>query len=130
MRLTGSHYCVWLIPYFQIHIPGLQRFRKLAMFGNIHFDTMVPFRTATATLEDPFERNQSILGHSKSLPAEDPSKYPSIRKPVELEVQSEQDDRDSIGGAWFPYTVLILSPILIPIALVTMGAMVIQVRCL
>ena len=101
------------------------------MFGNIHFDTMVPFRTATATLEDPFERNQSFLGRSKSMPAEDPSKYPSIRKPLDLEFEeNEQDEGASIGGSWFPYTVLILSPILIPIALVTMGAMVVQVRCL
>ena len=99
------------------------------MFGNIHFDSMVPFRTATATLEDPFESSKSFFGRSKSLPAEDPDKYPSIRKPLENGLkETEQDEKASVGGAWLPIAVLILSPILIPVALIAVGVMVVQVR--
>ena len=76
---------------------------------------------------------------SKSLPSEDPVRYPSIRRPVgdqttEVEVaakaEGEAEDPTAFGGSWFPITLLVLSPIVIPVALVVIGVKVIQViRC-
>ena len=106
---------------------GLQRFKKLVVLANIHFDTMVPYTTAAITMEDPYEKSKSFIGISRSQPAACPDKFPSIRRPCVDEELLARDDQPPIGGSWVPIVALLLLPILLVPLLLTLGIMVFKV---
>ena len=58
------------LPFFK----ALQRFSRLALMANVHYDQMVPYQTAAITMEDPYERSKSSFGRVLSSPLADPKR--------------------------------------------------------
>ena len=75
------------LPFFK----ALERFSRLALMANVHYDQMVPYQTAAITMEDPYERSKSSMGRVLSLPLADPQRC-AFRYSVNSEAGADHID--------------------------------------